>query len=59
MSKNKKELAKPERLNKKMYEEELVKLQAELAKLHYWIKEKGLKVVIIFEGVSSNALPKV
>ena len=25
-------------------------LQIELVKLHYWIKEKGLKVVVIFEG---------
>ena len=50
MSKNKNELVKPNRLDKKFYEEELVRLQVELAKLHYWIKEKGLKVVVIFEG---------
>ncbi len=41
---------KPERLDKAYYEEELHRLQLELVKLHYWIKEKGLKVVIIFEG---------
>ena len=32
------------------YNRELSRLQQELVKLHYWIKEKGLKVVIIFEG---------
>ena len=32
------------------YNQELARLQQEVVKLHYWIKEKGLKVVIIFEG---------
>ncbi|GMQ95846.1 MAG: polyphosphate kinase 2 [Gammaproteobacteria bacterium] len=32
------------------YEKELFKLQLELVKLQEWIKHKGLKVVIIFEG---------
>jgi len=32
------------------YNRELARLQQEVVKLHYWIKEKGLKVVIIFEG---------
>ena len=41
---------KIKRLNKKFYEAELVKLQIELVKLHYWIKDQGLKVVVIFEG---------
>jgi len=39
-----------EKLNKKFYEKELVKLQIELVKLHEWIKSEGLKVVVIFEG---------
>ncbi len=34
----------------KAYEEELARLQVELAKLQEWIKAKGLKVVVIFEG---------
>jgi polyphosphate kinase 2 len=38
------------KLDKKFYEKELVKLQIELVKLQEWIKEKGLKVVVIFEG---------
>ena len=37
-------------MKKSFYEEELVKLQVELVKLQEWIKEKGLKVVVIFEG---------
>lgn len=38
------------KLDKKFYEHELRKLQIELVKLQSWIKEKGLRVVIIFEG---------
>jgi len=38
------------KLNKKFYEEELKKLQIELVKLQRWIKARGLKVVVIFEG---------
>src|SRR6056297_3117573 len=35
---------------KKFYEKELRKLQIELVKLQEWIKQKNLKVVVIFEG---------
>ena len=41
---------KKEKLNKKFYASELTKLQSELVKLQEWIKNKGLKVVVIFEG---------
>jgi len=41
---------KIERLDKKFYEAELLRLQTELVKLQYWIKEQGLKVVVLFEG---------
>ncbi len=37
-------------LSDEVYERELKKLQIELVKLQYWVKEKGLKVVVIFEG---------
>lgn len=37
-------------LDKKFYEKELRKIQVELVKLQEWIKEKKLKVVVIFEG---------
>ncbi len=38
------------KLRKSFYEAELRRLQEELVKLQYWIKEKGLKVVVLFEG---------
>jgi len=37
-------------LDNKTYETELARLQVELVKLHEWIKFKGLKVVVLFEG---------
>jgi polyphosphate kinase 2 len=40
----------PETLSKKEYEKELRRLQIELVKLQEWVKFKGLKVVVIFEG---------
>lgn len=39
-----------EPLKRKDYEKELRKLQAELCYLQDWVKEKGLRVVIVFEG---------
>lgn len=44
------EIEKSSKLDKKYYEKELQKLQVELVKLQEWIKNQGLKVVIIFEG---------
>lgn len=38
------------KLSKKIYEKELQNLQIELVKLQEWIKQQGLKVVILFEG---------
>ncbi len=38
------------KLKKTDYEKELARLQEELVKLQYWIKDKGLKVCVIFEG---------
>jgi len=38
------------RISNKVYEAELTKLQVELVKLQEWVKEKGLRVVIVFEG---------
>jgi len=37
-------------LKRKKYEKQLRKLQAELCKLQEWVKYKGLRVIIIFEG---------
>jgi polyphosphate kinase 2 len=41
---------KPKKLKNKVYEAAMAKLQIELVKLQEWIKYKGLKVVVIFEG---------
>jgi polyphosphate kinase len=38
------------RPNLEKYEKELRRLQAELCKLQNWVKYKGLRVIIIFEG---------
>jgi polyphosphate kinase 2 len=38
------------RLTRTFYEKELENLQIELVKLQEWIKDNGLKVVVIFEG---------
>jgi len=41
----------PERkIKRKQYETELRKLQAELCRLQEWVKHKGLRVMIVFEG---------
>ncbi len=39
-----------EKIKNSVYEKELFRLQLELVKLHEWIKQEGLKVVVIFEG---------
>jgi len=38
------------KLDGKTYDTTLEQLQAELVKLQYWIKERGLRVVVLFEG---------
>jgi len=48
-----KKYRKSGRLTTKYYEAELARMQEELVKLQYWVKEKGLKVLIIFEGRGS------
>jgi polyphosphate kinase 2 len=39
-----------ERMKRKDYEEELRKLQVKLCHLQEWVKQKGLRVIIAFEG---------
>ncbi len=41
---------KDKNLKLKRYLRELRKLQAELCKLQDWVKHKGLRVIIVFEG---------
>jgi polyphosphate kinase len=39
-----------EPLKRKKYERELRRLQAELCKLQDWVKHKGLRIIVVFEG---------
>src|SRR6201993_4368250 len=49
MSKNA-NIEETKKLKNKEYEKELRKLQAELCHLQEWVKYKGLRVIIVFEG---------
>jgi polyphosphate kinase 2 len=49
MAKNKKN-GSEKRLKRKQYEKELRRLQAELCKLQDWVKYKGLRIMVVFEG---------
>ena len=44
------EAEKKDKLSRKAYERELGKLHVELVKLQEWVKAKGLKVCVLFEG---------
>ncbi len=46
----KSESADPGKLSRKKYEKELRKLQGQLCMLQDWVKHKGLRVIIVFEG---------
>ena len=48
--KEKKIYSKKGKLKRKIYEKELARLQEELVKLQYWIRDQKLKVVVVFEG---------
>jgi polyphosphate kinase 2 len=41
---------RPERLPKKIYSTELLRLQEELVKMSEWVKDAGQRVVVVFEG---------
>jgi polyphosphate kinase 2 len=38
------------RLDRRLYEKELIRLQVELVKMQYWIKDTGYRLIVIFEG---------
>src|SRR6516162_10912998 len=38
------------KMGRKEYEKELRKLQVELCRLQDWVKEKGMRVILVFEG---------
>src|SRR6201997_2283120 len=39
-----------QKMKRKAYEQELRKLQGKLCHLQEWVKAKGLRVIVIFEG---------
>jgi polyphosphate kinase len=39
-----------QRMDKKFYEQELTRLQLELVKMQYWIKQTGQRLLVLFEG---------
>ena len=42
--------SKVKKINKKVYEKELFRLQLEMVKLQAWVQHENLKVVVVFEG---------
>jgi polyphosphate kinase 2 len=50
MSKHKAKFGDESKLKRRDYEEQLRRLQAELCTLQAWVKAKGLRVIVVFEG---------
>src|SRR5215831_12345182 len=50
MKRNKSSLEIKSKMKRKDYEKELQRLQAELCVLQEWVKYKGLRAIIVFEG---------
>ena len=42
--------AASDKLSRKAFEKELAKLQVELTRLQAWVKDKGARVIVVFEG---------
>ncbi len=38
------------KLDRKLYEKELTRLQVELVKMQYWVKATGFRLIVLFEG---------
>ena len=41
---------RPPRLDRRLYEEELARLQVELVTMQYWVKHVGTRLILLFEG---------
>jgi polyphosphate kinase 2 len=41
---------KEKKISNEEYEKQLNKLHAELVKLQYWVRKKGLRIIVVFEG---------
>ena len=42
--------AAPDKISGKEFEKELAKLQVELTRMQTWVKDKGARIIVIFEG---------
>ncbi len=42
--------AAPDKMPRKEFEKELAKLQVELTRLQTWVKDKGARIIVVFEG---------
>src|SRR6185436_10667589 len=40
----------PEKLSRKEFEKTLAKLQVELTRMQTWVKDKGARIIVVFEG---------
>jgi polyphosphate kinase len=47
---NKSDSPAAERMGRKEYEKELRRLQVELCRLQDWVKDKGMRIIVVFEG---------
>jgi len=43
-------MSKVKRMKRKVYEQELFRLQAELVELQEWVRAEGARIVVVFEG---------
>ncbi|WP_211223195.1 polyphosphate kinase 2 [Propionicicella superfundia] len=43
-------MSKKKRMNRELYEAELLRLQAELVEMQEWVKATGQRIVVVFEG---------
>ena len=51
-----------QKMKRKEYDKELRKLQTELCRLQEWVKHKGMRAIIVFEGrdaAGNQALPNL
>ena len=46
----------PSKMKRKAYDAELRKLHVKLCRLQEWVKQKGLRVIIAFEGRDAAAV---
>ena len=46
-------------ISQEHYQRELLRLQTEMVKLQYWVKDQGLRVIVLFEGRDASGKTKM